>query len=135
MEGVALAQLRDDGLSANQCYPKMLIDDPTFAILNGDSYFARHGRTFEARFGSAIPGDLIVGKSPPFRKRDEFVFDIGNSSRRPTPEELEEYVADAIALEEHVRMLDEQMEQLAYVDCVGDSCATQLTPVIRYIPS
>lgn len=133
MGGVPLMQMRDDGLSANECYPQMLINDPTFAILNGDSYFASHGRAFEPRFGAAPDPNLIAGRNPPFRKRDvsylgphEFVLEDRNSSRRLNQEELDS-VAEAMALEEELQMLDQQMGELAYVDCVGDSCGTQVT--------
>lgn len=141
MDGVPIAQLKDDGLSANECYPKMLIDDPTFALLNEDPYFSKHGRSYERRFKNPPDAVLTAGKTSPFRKRsevfldlNEFVFDNGNSSRRLTQMELDN-VADAVALEEELRVLEEQMEQLAYADCVGKECATQLTPVMRYSTS
>jgi len=44
MDAMPLVQVTEDGLSANHCYPPMLTNDPTFAILNDDSYFARNHR-------------------------------------------------------------------------------------------
>ena len=137
MDDVPLNDERDDGLSANQCYPQMLVNDPTFALLNEDTYFRRHDRTPDPRWADPPDQNLINGRNPPFRKRDlsylapdEFVLEDHNSSRRPTQEELDDFAA-AIATEEHFRMLDEQMDELAYVDCVGDACATKLTPFAR----
>ncbi|KAI4172482.1 MAG: hypothetical protein LQ343_003572 [Gyalolechia ehrenbergii] len=136
--GFPLAQEGDDGLGANECYPKELIDDPTYALLNGDSYFAKHGRSFDARFGTAPDPGLTAGKTPLFRKRHleylnpkEFVLEENNSSRRLTKEELDE-VSEAMALDNHLRILDEQIKNgLGYVECVGDSCATVATPLTR----
>ena len=137
MDALPMAQARDDGLSANECYPQMLVNDPSFALLNEDTYFARNGRTPDPRWANPPDAQLIAGRNPPFRKRDvaylnanEFFLENSNSSRRLTQEELDE-VVDAVEMEEHFRMLDKQMEELAYVECVGDACATQVTPLGR----
>lgn len=117
MEDVALAQLKDDGLSANECYPQQLVNDPTFAILNEDLYFARNGRAYDPQFGGPIPQALIGNQSPPF-KRDlqllasTFAIDDGNSSLPLTDEQLE-MVAQNLEAEEHFRMLADQMEAFA----------------------
>jgi hypothetical protein len=142
MEDVPLAQYADDGLSANECWPSILVDDPSYALLNTDPYFARNGRAPNAALWAAAPSPNLIGnKSPPFGKRDldpsEFLVDTGNSSRRLTPGELKN-LADNIMLQEHedaLDMLNEQMENLGYVDCVGENCATQLTPMMRYVSS
>ena len=138
MDGVPLAQERDDGLSANECYPQVLVNDPSFALLNRDPYVIRHGAN--ALWAAAPSPQLINGRNPPFRKRDisyldanEFVLEENNSSRRLGQDELE-LVAEAIALDEHLRMLDEQIHEIvAYVDCVGDDCATSKTLISRYV--
>lgn len=132
MEDVPLADLRDDGLTVNQCYPKMLVDDPTFAILNEDNYFRRHGRT-PYNFAVAPSQQLINGQSPPFNKRDlnednQLAWDDGNSSRpltRPELESLNEYL--------DWQRQEEEREKLVYVECIGDSCATEVKPLERCV--
>ena len=137
MEDLPLIQAGDYGLSVNECYPKELVDDPSFALLNRDPYVVRHG--VNALWAAGPSPQLINGRNPPFRKRDisylnpnEYVIEENNSSRRLGQEELE-LVAEALALDEHLRMLDEQMhEVVAYVDCVGDDCATSTTLISEY---
>ena len=137
MEDLPLAQERDNGLSANQCYPQVLVDDPSFALLNRDPYVIRHG--VNALWAAGPSPQLINNRNPPFRKRDisylnpnEYVLEENNSSRRLGQDELD-LVAEAIALDEHLRMLDEQMHEVAaYVDCVGDDCATSTTLISEY---
>ena len=132
MGNLPAAQLPDDGLSANECYPQMLENDPSFALLNRDPYVKRNG--VNALWAAAPSPQLIDGRNPPFRKRDvsygnpdEYVLEENNSSRRLDPDELDR-MAEAIALDEHLRMLDEQMHEVAaYVECVGDDCATSMT--------
>ena len=53
--------------------------------------------------------------------------DTGNTTRRLTPRELE-LLAQELDFEEELRILNEQMKEV-YVDCSGDSCATEVTPV------
>jgi hypothetical protein len=134
MEAVPLSQIKDDGLESNECYPKQLIDDPTFAILNGDNYFIRNGRAFEPRFGGTIPAALTQGLTAPFKRRSfvypsesEFAVDTGNATRRLTPYELD-LLAQELELEEDSRMRNEKM-QVAYIDCTGGSCATEVQPM------
>lgn len=137
MEDLPLAQERDDGLSANECYPQVLVNDPSFALLNRDPYVIRHG--VNALWAAGPTPQLINGRTPPFRKRDisylnpnEYVLEEHNSSRRLSQHELD-MVAQAITLDEHLRMLDEQMQEVAaYVDCVGDDCATSTTLISEY---
>lgn len=101
MDDVPLAKLRDDGLSDNECYPKMLVDDPTFAILNEDDYFRRNNRKFDPQFGKPPSDALTKGKTPPFPKNA-----VMHLAKNTTQHLIE-----------------------GYVDCNGDSCATQVTPV------
>lgn len=137
MEDLPLAQERDNGLSANQCYPQVLVDDPSFALLNRDPYVVRHG--VNALWAAGPSPQLINNRNPPFRKREisylnpnEYVLEENNSSRRLGQDELD-LIAEAIALDEHLRMLDEQMHEVAaYIDCVGDDCATSTTLISEY---
>lgn len=138
MAGLPLNQQHDDGLSANQCYPQELVDEPSFALLNRDPYVIRNGINVQWAVG---PTPLLInGRTPPFRKRDlsylnpnEYVLEENNSSRRLGQDELD-LVAEAIALDEHLRMLDEQLHEVAaYVDCVGDDCATSTTLISEYV--
>ena len=138
MDDVPLIQERDNGLSANECYPQELVNDPSFALLNRDPYVIRNG--VNALWAVGPTPQLINGRNPPFRKRDlsdlnpnEYVLGENNSSRRLGQDELD-LVAEAIALDEHLRMLDEQFHEVAaYVDCVGDDCATSTTLISKYV--
>ena len=138
MDGLPLIQARDDGLSANECYPQELENDLSFALLNRDPYVIRNG--INALWAAPPTPLLINGRKPPFRKRDishlnpyDYVLEEKNSSRRLGQDELDQ-VAEAIALDEHLRMLDEQMHEVAaYVDCVGDDCATATTLISGYV--
>ena len=139
MDALPLAQRGDNGLSANECYPQVLVNDPSFALLNRDPYVLRNGVNVIWAVGPTP--QLINGRTPPFRKRDlsylnpsEAVLRGNNSSRRLGQDELD-LVAEAIALDEHLRMLDEQFHEVAaYVDCVGDDCATSTTLISEYVP-
>ena len=138
MAGIPPAQIGDNGLSANECYPQELVDDPSFALLNRDPYVTSNRVNVEWSIGPTP--QLINGRNPPFRKRDlsylnpnEYVLEENNSSRRLGQDELD-LVAEAIALAEHLRMLDEQIHEVAaYVDCVGDDCATSTTLISKYV--
>ena len=137
MDDAPLMQAQDDGLSANECYPKMLENDPSFALLNRDPYVVKRG--VNALWAAPPTPRLINGRTPPFRKRDipylnpnECVLEENNSSRRLDQDELD-LVAEAMALDEHLRMLDEQTHEVAaYVECVGDDCATSTTWISKY---
>ena len=138
MDDVPLMQSQDDGLSANECYPQELENDPSFALLNRDPYVIRHG--INPLWAAPPTAQLINGRTPPFRKRDisylnpnEWVLEEHNSSRRLDQDELDR-VAEAMALEEHLRMLDEQIHEVAaYIECVGDDCATSTTLIPKYV--
>ena len=132
MDDVPLVDLRDDGLTANQCYPKMLVDDPTFALLNEDNYFLRHGRT-PYDFAVAPSQQIINGQTQPYHKRDlgeqdHLAWDDGNSSRPLTRPELEHFI-DYLSWQKQ----QEEREKLVYVECIGDSCATEVKPLARYV--
>lgn len=135
MEDVPLAQLRDDGLSANECYPKELVDDPTFALLDTDNYFVRHGP--RAHDWSQPPSaQLINGRSPPYGKRglefprEQFAWDDGNSSRPFTGDEADA-IADLLWWEEEEEA--KKHDAFGYVPCLGNDCATEITPIARYV--
>lgn len=139
MANLPPAQAATAGLAENECYPKMLIDDPSFALINSDPYFRRNKRRPDPRWANAPDSSLTTGKTAPPRKRDlsyldpgMVVLDNGNVSRISTPEELGE-VAAQIEYAEAWRMLEATAEEWAYVKCQGDSCATQLTPLVGYI--
>lgn len=142
MDDLPLAQDKTAGLAQNECYPKVLIDDPSFALINSDPYFKINKRKPDPRWANAPDAALIQGRTPSFRHRRKrdlsyldpaiFVFNNGNVSREPTQEELRK-VAVQVEYVEALRMLEAQKEELTYVDCRGDSCATQLTPLVRYI--
>lgn len=128
------------GLHDNECYPQELVDDESFALLKRDPYFDKYKNVNKNLWAAPPTPQLINGRNPPFRRRDlsylnpsEYVLEENNSSRRLGQDELD-LVAGAIALDEHLRMLDEQIyEVAAYVDCVGDDCATSTTLISEYV--
>ena len=139
MDDVPLIQIQDDGLSANECYPRELVNDPSFALLNRDPYVVQRG--VNPLWRNNPPASLINGRTAPFpiAKRDisylnlnEWVLEENNSSRHLDQDELDR-VAEAIALDEQLRMLDEQTyEATAYIECIGDDCATSTTLISKY---
>lgn len=136
-DDMPLAVLSNDGLTVNECYPQMLINEPGFAVLDTDSYYRRNGRTPDLRFGSdTIDPALIAGRSPPFPvarrsldvpllDRNDFSFQNVTTSRKLTNEEFEAFIAKELELEDHLRMLEEQLRELSIASCVGDDCATE----------
>lgn len=142
MDGLPLAQAATAGLAQNECYPQVLVNDPSFALINSDPYFLSHQGP-DPRWANPPDAALINNRAPPFpaRKRDlsyldpaMFVLDNGTVSRRPTPEELEAAAAQMQYVDAPPARMA-QAEELAYVECLGNSCATQLTPLGRYVPS
>lgn len=136
MEAVPLSQLQDDGLSANECYPQTLVNDPTFALLNSDNYFVRNNRAPGSWAQPPTPAQ-INGRNPPYPKRgiefpqDQFAWDDGNSSRPFTENETED-------MSRYLQWEEEQAEKhdsLGYVECRGGDCATEITPWARYVLS
>lgn len=136
MEDVPLAQLRDDGLSANECYPQELVNDPTFALLDNDNYFARNNRA-AGNWRQGPTAQQINGRTAPFGKRDlefsqeQFAWDDGNSSRPLTEEEIDEMSQHLLFQE--IQAQAERHDSLGYVECLGDDCATEITPIARYV--
>ena len=130
MDDIPLIQLQDDGLSANECYPQMLVNDPTFALLNNDNYFARNGRA-AGNWVNPPTAAQTGGNTPPFGKRseDHLAWDDGNSSRPLTDVELNR-------IHEYMRWVTEQEQEheaLGYVKCFGEDCATETIPLTRYV--
>jgi chitinase len=94
------------GLQDNLCWPKVLLEDPGFALLTDDPYYGGAGRGVakayaKANYPGLIPNDVLLNNVPQtgFRKRDKdsheldpdaWVYTDGNSTRRLTDEELEE---------------------------------------------
>lgn len=91
------------GLRDNLYWPKRLVNDPGFALLIDDPYYARdrnaqgYGR---AHYPGPVPPDVRQGKPPKdkYRKRhdedheldpDAWVFDDGNTTRPVADDELE----------------------------------------------
>jgi len=135
-DDLPLSLLAQDGLVANECYPQMLINDPSFAILNNDPYFLRNARTPDARFASGtIDPSLINGRSPPFplAKRDllldrnDFFVDNTTASRRLTDLEFD-------VLENKARMVKKfrdlegkmrQAEKMEEIECEKEACSSR----------
>lgn len=136
MDGLPLAERATAGLAENECYPKVLINDPGFALLNSDPYLRGQRGANKGLWAGEPSQALINGRSPPFppsRKRDlsdvepaMFIFGNSTESHDLTPEELEEISAQ-------IEYAEALAGDLVYVDCHGNSCATQLTPVLRYV--
>lgn len=126
MDDLPLAQAATAGLAQNECYPKMLVDDPTFAILGSD----RSANKANVPLWAVAPtAALINGRSPPFpvtKKRGlEGVgggvvgFGMGgfdllvedrerNVSRVPSEQEMEEIVEDQL----RKRVQEEEIREL-----------------------
>lgn len=146
----------DKGLVANECYPRMPTSAPThpeyFALLNDDPTV---NKLNSAVWANPVPASMRDGKNPPFRLRrrggglhllgrDEMGYDVdaaldlfvdaGNSSRPATPDERAAWELSMSAA--HQLLLDEEaaregLELEGYVNCLGGSCATQVTPIKR----
>jgi hypothetical protein len=132
-EDLPLSLLNQDGLVANECYPQMLINDPSFAILNNDPYFLRNARTPDARFASGtIDPSLINGRSPPFPvakrglllNRNDFSVDNTTASRRLTDLEFEVLEKKARIVKKF-RDLEEEMIQAEKIECEKEACSSR----------
>ncbi|KUI67400.1 Killer toxin subunits alpha/beta [Cytospora mali] len=156
LEDIPLAQEADKGLVANECYPRMPANPPAnpeyFALLNADPTV---NNLNAALWAGPVPASMRGGQNPPYRlrrrdgggmhlDRDETGYDVdtaldlfvdaGNSSRPATPDERAAWEVDMSMA--HQLLLDEEaarkgLEQVGYVNCLGDSCATQVTPINR----
>ncbi|KFZ22959.1 hypothetical protein V502_02560 [Pseudogymnoascus sp. VKM F-4520 (FW-2644)] len=92
------------GLQNNPCWPEVLLEDPGFALLTDDPYYAGYRdaqRYGKANYPGLIPADVLGNNvaQAGFRKRDEnshdldpdaWVVDEGNTTRRVTDAELQE---------------------------------------------
>lgn len=93
------------GLYDNLCWPKVLLEDPGFALLTDDPYYRGAGRedarAYVVNYPEPIPADVLLNNQAQagYRKRSEkshgldpdaWVYDDGNSTRRLTDKELEE---------------------------------------------
>jgi len=96
------------GLIDNPCWPSDVVDDPGFALLTDDPYYAAHRANSiygKKNYNDFIPKDVLTTLSQlgfsskaGYRKRDEdlhnldpdaWVFNDGNRTRRLTDAELE----------------------------------------------
>jgi len=92
------------GLQNNPCWPEVLLEDPGFALLTDDPYYAGNRdaqRYAKANSPGLIPSDVLGNNvaQAGFRKRDEdshaldpdaWVFDEGSTTRRVMDAELQE---------------------------------------------
>ncbi|KAM7192190.1 hypothetical protein V8F33_008464 [Rhypophila sp. PSN 637] len=123
MDALPLAWAATAGLAQNQCYPQMLVDDPTFAILNTDPSVNRANIDLWKSPPSAA---LINGRTPPFtRKRDLGIVGFGagefdvlvedparNVSRVPTLKEMEEMVQEDLKLRREKEKREDEIRGL-----------------------
>jgi hypothetical protein len=136
MDDVPLQQRQTAGLAQNECYPKMLIDDPTFALLMTDP--SAVGNPNNGLWPSTPSANLIGNRSPPFNKRGlldpyEYLIDAGNESRVPTAEEMQDLADEMVRVnrrDEELRLLLEDargsLNVGGEVACLDDECATQI---------
>ena len=90
----------DAGITENLCYPSTLIDDPGFALLTQDSWYRAHLDLNFYKGEYAVAPEAIVTQGrvnqPGWNKRwtdpdldpEEIVMNEGNSTRKPTEEEM-----------------------------------------------
>jgi chitinase len=100
LDFVGLGGYVDDGMTENLCYPSTLIDDPGFALLTDDKWYNAHpiDKQYRGEY-AAPPIDIVTqGKvnNPGWNKRwtdpdldpEEILLNEGNSTRKPTDDEL-----------------------------------------------
>jgi len=90
--------IADDGITMNPCWPSTLVDDPGYALVFNDPWYARQSnqprRSHTQFYPRPPPAAYTNGKvkRPGYQKRgispDEIYVDQGNSSRKATDEEL-----------------------------------------------
>ncbi|KAK2043721.1 hypothetical protein LZ31DRAFT_566401 [Colletotrichum somersetense] len=99
----------DFGITANPCWPKTLVDDPGFALLTNDPWYRQgNNRGAFTQFYDDEPGPQFTnGKRSPA----ELVIREGNSTRRPTAEELFEDLDLLRCTDQHCQR---EMEELGY---------------------
>lgn len=161
LQDTPLIQHADNGLVANECYPRMPANAPAhpeyFALLNAD---ATVNNLNAALWAGPVPANMRNGANPPFRlrRRDssglglggqnqagydvdaalELFVDTSNSSRPATLDERTAWEVEMSLV--HQQLLNEEaahnkasLEKLGYVNCIGDSCATQVTLIKRRV--
>ncbi|OBT76329.1 hypothetical protein VF21_03328 [Pseudogymnoascus sp. 05NY08] len=100
LEFVGLAGYADAGMAENLCYPSVLVDDPGFALLTNDKYYNAHleDKAYNRVYADEPVGIVTAGhvNNPGWNKRwtdpqidpEDIVLNEGNSTRKPTDEEL-----------------------------------------------
>ena len=108
----------DQGITANPCWPKDLVDDPGFALMTNDPWYNRAAnrarKRHTANYGNEDPAALGYPPGPAAlkMKRDlslgpeDLYVEEGNSSRKPTEEELR--------------------KDFGLVRCQGDDCEPEM---------
>jgi len=107
----------DYGIEANPCWPKRLVPDPGFALLTDDPWYDNHQQEFYyAQFYSDPPPLEATANEPPlaghWKKRsvptdpEDIVIEEGNSTRKPTREEL--------------------LEHFGVIECKDDACSSEM---------
>jgi hypothetical protein len=100
----------DDAIPINQCNPTILTDDRGFALLTNDPWYraAANRHHNKGAYEDPPSAALTNGHSPVNRRDwlpDELIFDMGNSSRRASDEEI--------------------FEKHGLVRCASDDCAEE----------
>ncbi|KAK4210755.1 glycosyl hydrolases family 18-domain-containing protein [Rhypophila decipiens] len=124
MDGLPLAQAATAGLAQNECYPRDLVDDPTFAILNTDLSVNRAN----INLWKVPPTPALIGNRQPnfpVRRRDVGILGFGgemfdvlvedparNVSRVPSPKEMEELVEADLRLRERRENKEDEVREL-----------------------
>ncbi|OBT58504.1 hypothetical protein VE04_01213 [Pseudogymnoascus sp. 24MN13] len=100
LDFVGLAGYADAGMAENLCYPSVLVDDPGFALLTNDKYYNAHldDKAYNREYADEPIGIVTAGhvNNPGWNKRwtdpqidpEDIVLNEGNSTRKPTDEEL-----------------------------------------------
>ncbi|KAK1990159.1 hypothetical protein LX36DRAFT_686164 [Colletotrichum falcatum] len=118
----------DFGITANPCWPKTLVDDPGFALLTNDPWYRQgNNRGVFTQFYDNKPGpfpgrraldELDPGKRSPAK----LVIREGNSTRRPTAEELFEDLCLLRCTDQHCqREIEELGTPVATPSITGSS--------------
>ena len=100
LDFVGLAGYADAGIADNLCYPAVLVDDPGFALLTYDKYYNTHtdDRDYNTVYADEPAAIVTAGhvSQKDWNKRwmdphidpEDIVLNEGNSTRKPTDEEL-----------------------------------------------
>ncbi|CAN9115600.1 unnamed protein product [Alternaria alternata] len=108
----------DQGITANPCWPKDLVDDPGFALMTNDPWYDREAnrprKRHTANYKEENPAALGYPPGPAALKMkrglglgpEDLYVEEGNSSRKPTEEELR--------------------TNFGLVRCQGDDCESEM---------